>query len=126
MSPSPQNCADLYRLASKQSLGTVNNTFYKMMTKSKNLCKTLGSSGLFVSALITRVSEPVDTMLLMSNLKMLQLIHQHHIWPRQLVLDHNMYSIVRTLAETSFAAQQVIVYEKCKSILIAFQLTCLS
>lgn len=92
-----------------------------MMVKSSNLCKTLGSSGLFVSALISRVSEPVDTLLLLSYLKMLQLIHQHHFCPRQLVLDHNMYTIVRKVAEASIAAQQVLVYEKCKCILLDFQ-----
>lgn len=112
---------ELFRVASKKSRNALNNTFYKMMVKSSNLCKILGSSGLFVSALITRISEPNDTLLLLSYLKMLQLIHQHHFCPRQLVLDHNIYTIVRKVADASIAAQQVLVCEKCKQILMDFQ-----
>ena len=93
-----------------------------MMSKSRQLCRSLGCSGLFVSAVVKRLST-AEAIVLRSLLKMLQFIHQHHPFPRQLVLDHNLYSIVRKFAKEE---GQVLVNQMANRLLRDFQASTLS
>jgi hypothetical protein len=54
---------------------------------------------------------------------MLQFIHQHHASPRQLVMDHNLYSIVRGFAKEE---GQVLVNQMANRLLRDFQASTLS
>lgn len=92
------------------------------MSKSRGLCRGLGCSGLFVSALVKRLKTS-EAIVLRSLLKMLQFIHQHHPYPRQLVLDHNLYSIVKSLAQEE---GQVLVNQMANRLLRDFQTSTLS
>ena len=64
-----------------------------------------------------------EAIVLRSLLKMLQFIHQHHASPRQLVMDHNLYSIVRAFAKDE---GQVLVNQMANRLLRDFQASTLS
>jgi hypothetical protein len=107
---------DFFRSASQRAIGDVHEAFLRMMSKSSKLSKALGGSGLFVAALVGRLRSS-ENLVLRSLLKMLQLLHQHHPNPRQvcfashsarhtlndpytqLVLDFDLYTIVRSFAQ---------------------------
>jgi hypothetical protein len=93
-----------------------------MMSKSRALSRALGSSGLFVSAVLRRLGSS-EAIVLRSLLKMLQLLHYNHLYPRQLVLDHNMYCTVRALA---MEEGQVLVQQMANRLLRDFQASTLS
>ena len=92
------------------------------MSKSSLLCKALACSGLFVSALIRRLKNS-EAIVLRSLLKMIQLLHQYHPCPRQLVLDHGLYSILREFAQEE---TQVLVYQIATRLLKEIQQSTLS
>lgn len=121
----PANVAklvDFFRLASVQTINTVHKPLLDMMSKSRVLSRALGSSGLFVLAIVTRLNSS-EAIVLRSLLRMLQYIHQHHSSPRQLVLDHNLYSIVRRFAQEE---GQVLVNQMANRLLRDFQASTLS
>ena len=96
-----------------------------MMVRSDCLCRALGGSGLYVTSLVRRLvaSEKDETIMLWSLLQMLQLVHQHHSSPRQLVLDYNLYDLVKNIA---LLEEQVLVSQVSKNILIDFHLSTFS
>lgn len=94
-----------------------------MMTKSKELASALGLSGVFVSSLVKRLRNTKEAIVLRSLLKMLQLIHQNHPCPRQLVLDNNLYAIVLEFAQSE---QQVLVCQIANRLLADFQISTLT
>jgi hypothetical protein len=93
-----------------------------MMTKSKAFVRALSVSGLYVSALVKRL-EGSDAMVLRSLLRMLQLLHQHHPFPRQFVLDFNLFAIVRAFA---LDEKQVLVFQMANRLLRDFQASTIS
>ena len=92
------------------------------MTKSKVLSRALAISGLYVSALARRL-DGKEAAVLRSLLRMLQLLHQHHPFPRQFVLDHNLYAIVREFAQDE---KQVLVSQMANRLLRDIQTTTVS
>ena len=93
-----------------------------MMTKSKALARALAVSGLYVTSLVKRL-EGSDAMVLRSLLRMLQLLHQHHPFPRQFVLDFNLFAIVRAFA---LDEKQVLVFQMANRLLRDFQASTIS
>lgn len=93
-----------------------------MMVKSSALCKALGSSGLYITSLVRRLLHS-EAIVLKSLLEMLQLMHQHHPSPRQLVLDNDLYSIIRKFAEVE---GQVLVFQVANKLLKDFQQSTMS
>ena len=95
----------------------MHNPWLDMMTKSTSFSRALGQSGLFISALLKhlKVSEAI---VLCSLLKMLQLLHQFHTSPRQLVLDHDLYRLVKEIAQQE---RQVLVSQVANRLLVDFQ-----
>jgi hypothetical protein len=82
-----------------------------MMMKSRLLCRGLsrgGAQGCGGAVMVTRLRF-AEAIVLRSLLNMLQLIHQCHATPRQLVLDHDLYCTVRTfaLSETRVLVNQI-------------------
>ena len=88
-----------------------------MLSKSPAIARALGCSGLFVLSIVNRLNTS-EAIVLRSLLKILQCIHQNHPSPRQLVLDHNLYSIVKGLAQ---AEGQVVVNLIANKLLKDFQ-----
>jgi hypothetical protein len=92
------------------------------MTKSKVLARALAISGLYVASLVNRL-QGSEAIVLRSLLRMLQLLHQHHPFPRQFVLDHSLYSIVRSFAQDE---TQVLVFQMANRLLRDFQTSTIS
>ena len=113
---------DFFRTANTQTMRTVHNHWLEMMTKSSQFSKVLGVSGLFISALLKRLSSS-EAVVLCSLLKMLKQLHQLHALPRQLVLDNNLYRLVLQIAEID---SQVLVSQVANSLLFDFQESTLS
>jgi hypothetical protein len=88
-----------------------------MMSKSVELARALCNSGLYVTSLIRRLQNS-EALVLRSLLKMLQLLHQYHPSPRQFVLDYDLYTVVRSLAQ---AEAQVLVHQMANRLLLDFQ-----
>ena len=108
---------DFFRTASQQSLRMLHKPFLDMMTKSEVLCRALTNSGLYVTALVKRLSAS-DAIVLRSLLKMLQLLHQYHPHPRHFVLDNDLYNVVRSFAQSE---GQVLVHQISNKLLADFQ-----
>ena len=111
-----------FRSATTQTINTIHKPLLDMISKSRALSRALGTSGMYVSAVLKRLHSS-EAIVLRSLLKMLQFIHQHHFYPRQLVLDHNMYSIVRSFAMDE---GQVLVNQMANRLLRDFQASTLS
>lgn len=111
-----------FRSATTQTVNTIHKPLLDMMSKSHGLSRALGTSGVFVSSILKRLHTS-EAIVLRSLLKMLQFIHQHHFYPRQLVLDHNMYCIVRAFA---LEEGQVLVNQMANRLLRDFQTSTLS
>jgi hypothetical protein len=94
-----------------------------MMSKSKELSAALSMSGVFVSSLVKRLRNTKEAIVLRSLLKMLQLSHQNHPCPRQLVLDNNLYKLVKEFAQSE---GQVLVCQIANRLLADFQLSTLT
>jgi hypothetical protein len=93
-----------------------------MMNKSRALCRALGTSGLYVAAVVKRLYSS-EAIVLRSLLNMLQLLHLHHSSPRQFVLDFDLYAAVRGFA---MAEGQVLVNQMANRLLKDFQNSTLS
>ena len=93
-----------------------------MMTKSRVLSRALACSGLYISSVVKRLYTS-EAIVLRSLLNILQLLHQHHPSPRQLVLDHDLYSVVRGFAQ---AESQVLVNQMAIRLLKDLQSSTLS
>ncbi|CAM9558941.1 unnamed protein product [Ectocarpus fasciculatus] len=121
----PQNLSKLvgfFRTASTQTINTLHKPLLDIMTKSKKLARALAISGLYVSALVKRLVGS-EAIVLRSLLRMLQLLHLHHPFPRQFVLDHNLYAIVRSFAQDE---SQVLVFQMANRLLRDFQSSTIS
>jgi hypothetical protein len=105
-----------------QTINTLHKPLLDIMTKSKKLARALAISGLYVSALVKRLVGS-EAIVLRSLLRMLQLLHQHHPFPRQFVLDHNLYAIVRSFARDE---SQVLVFQMANRLLRDFQSSTIS
>jgi hypothetical protein len=114
--------AEFFRTAPNQTISMLHKPLLDMMTKSKALVRALSVSGLYVSALVKRL-EGSDAMVLRSLLRMLQLLHQHHPFPRQFVLDFNLFAIVRAFA---LDEKQVLVFQMANRLLRDFQASTIS
>jgi len=78
----------------------------------------LGSSQVFVNALVKRLTTTKEAIVLLSLLRMLHLLFQNHANPKQWINDHNLYSVVREVAQ---AKGQVLVMSSAKILLRDFQ-----
>ena len=116
----------LFRGASAASMRGITGPFVVVMSKSPELTRQLGCSGLFVSCLVRRLGERSEAFLLRSYLRMLGLVHEHHPNPRNLVLNFNIYDKLRGLSESTRAAQQVVLFQKTQQLLRSMQITTLS
>jgi hypothetical protein len=105
-----------------QTINTLHKPLLDIMTKSKKLAGALAISGLYVSALVKRLVGS-EAIVLRSLLRMLQLLHQHHPFPRQFVLDYNLYAIVRSFARDE---SQVLVFQMANRLLRDFQSSTIS
>lgn len=114
--------AAFFRGASAQTINTIHKPLLDMLSKSHGLCRALGTSGVFVSGVLRRLHSS-EAIVLRSLLKILQLLHQHHFYPRKFVLDHNMYTIVRAFA---LEEGQVLVNQMANRLLRDFQASTLS
>lgn len=94
-----------------------------MALKSKDVATALSASGIFVSTLVRRLNTTEEAIVLCSLLRIVQLLHQYHSCPRQLVLDNNLYAIVRKFAQ---AENQVMVSQLANRLLADFQLSTLT
>ena len=112
------NIIEFFRSASMKTIHSIHKPLLDMMSKSSDLCKAFSCSGLFISSLIKRLSIANEAIVLRSLLRMLQLIHQHHPSPRQLVLDLNLYHIVLKFVQDP---SQVLVYQAAVLVLKDFQ-----
>jgi predicted transcriptional regulator len=112
------NIIEFFRSAPMKTIHSIHKPLLDMMNKSSDLCKAFSCSGLFISSLIKRLSTANEAIVLRSLLRMLQLIHQHHPSPRQLVLDLNLYHIVLKFVQDS---SQVLVYQAAVLVLKDFQ-----
>jgi len=112
------NIIEFFRSASMKTIHSIHKPLLDMMNKSSDLCQAFSCSGLFISSLIKRLSTANEAIVLRSLLRMLQLIHQHHPSPRQLVLDLNLYHIVLKFVQDS---SQVLVYQAAVLVLKDFQ-----
>ena len=88
-----------------------------MMAKSPVFSRGLGASGLFLSNLLKRLKGS-EAIVLCSLLKMLQVLHQFHPSPRQLVLDNDLYGVVKEIAQME---SQVLVSQVANRLLVDFQ-----
>lgn len=88
-----------------------------MMTNSSQFSRALGASGLFISSLLRRI-KITEAIVLCSLLKMLRMLHQHHPSPRQLVLDNDLYGVVKEIAQLE---SQVLVSQVANELLVDFQ-----
>jgi hypothetical protein len=124
LSPAPSSVrlSEFFRNASAQTISTILSPLSKMLSKSPPIARALGSSGLFVLSIVKRLNTS-EAIVLRSLLKILQCIHQNHPSPRQLVLDHNLYSIVKGLAQ---AEGQVVVNSIANRLLKDFQASTLT
>jgi hypothetical protein len=115
--------AEFFRMAPIQTTHTLHKPLYDMMFKSKELSRALACSALFVSALVRRLNTTTEAIVLRSLLKMLQLMHQYHPRPRQLVLDNSLYGLVKDLAQSE---GQVLVCQIANRLLRDFQYSTLT
>jgi hypothetical protein len=101
-------CAAFFCSSTTESIRPLHKPFLDMMMKSRLLCRGLSRSGQLVAGIVKRLRF-AEAIVLRSLLNMLQLIHQCHATPRQLVLDHDLYCTVRTfaLSETRVLVNQI-------------------
>lgn len=114
---------EFFRSASKQTVESLHKPLLDMMSKSKELSCALGMSGVFVTSLVKRLLNTNEAIVLRSLLKMLQLIHQNHPCPRQLVLDNNLYKLVKEFAQSE---TKVVVQQIANRLLADFQVSTLT
>jgi hypothetical protein len=114
---------EFFRLAAKQTVESLHKPLLDMMTKSKDLASALSLSGVFMSSLVKRLRTTKEAIVLRSLLKMLQLIHVNHPCPRQLVLDNNLYKLVKGIAQSE---EQVLVCQIANRLLADFQISTLT
>ncbi len=106
-----------------QTIHTLHKPLYDMMFKSKELSRALACSALFMAALVRRLTATTEAIVLRSLLKMLQLMHQNHPHPRQLVLDNGLYALVKDFAQSE---GQVLVCQIANRLLRDFQYSTLT
>lgn len=114
---------DFFDKASNQTLHSLHKPLLDIMSKSAELSSALSYSGIFIAALVRRLNAPQEAIVLRTLLKMLQLLHQYHASPRQLVLDHGLYDIVKEFAQSE---SQVLVCQIANKLLADFQLSTFS
>ena len=114
------SCADFFKDSKPTALHTIHKPLLDMIVKSKEVATALSSSGVFVSAVVRRLNTTREAIVLCSLLRIVQLLHQYHPCPRQLVLDNNLYTIVRRFAQ---AENQVMVSQLANRLLADFQLS---
>ena len=115
-------CIEFFRLVPDDEISTVHKPLLDLMSLSVLVCTSLGCSGLFLTSLVRRLRTS-DAIVLRSLLKMLQLLHQYHPCPRQLVLDYGLYGIVREFRQEE---KQVLVYQVATKLSKEFQYSTLS
>lgn len=89
-----------------------------MMKKSNEFARALSMSGIYISSLVRLLNSTKEAIVLRSLLNMLLLLHKNHPRPRQLVLDNDLYNLVKRFAESE---GQVLVSQLATSILVEFQ-----
>ncbi|RYH14049.1 hypothetical protein EON65_34265 [archaeon] len=111
---------DFFNKVSSQTLHSLHKPLLDIMSKSSELSTALSYSGIFIAALVRRLKAPQEAIVLRTLLKMLQLLHQHHSCPRQFVLDHDLYALVKEFARSE---AQVLVCQIANRLLMDFQLS---
>ena len=108
-------------MSSDQTINSVHKLWLDLLLKSPSLCRSLGSSGLFVFSLLKRLSLlSSNAIVLCSFLRIIQLLHLCHPSPRQFVLDNDLYSVVKKFTVSD---NQVLVFQVAKRLLIEIQLS---
>ena len=91
-----------------------------MMFKSPELCKALGLSRSFASALVKRLKSTDEAIVLRSLLKMLQLMHEIHDSPKTWVETNKLEALVEEFAKSE---RKVLVRQLAKKLLLDFKET---
>lgn len=102
---------------STQTIHSLHKPLLDMMFKSKELARELGNSTVYVTALVKRLKNTTEAIVLRSLLRMLQLMHQQHPSPIEWVQQHNLVSIVEEFAQSE---GQVLVCQLANKLLLEF------
>lgn len=111
---------DFFRTAPAQTIHTLHRPLLDMMFKSPELCKALGLSRSFASALVKRLKSTDEAIVLRSLLKMLQLMHEIHDSPKTWVETNKLEALVEEFAKSE---RKVLVRQLAKKLLLDFKET---
>uniref|UniRef100_A0A7S2WEB9 non-specific serine/threonine protein kinase n=1 Tax=Mucochytrium quahogii TaxID=96639 RepID=A0A7S2WEB9_9STRA len=81
-----------------------------MLNHSHKLSEAIGRSGLFMTELVARLSFP-KTEVRINLLKMLKTVGEHHQDLEYLILEHNLFAVVTSLAKQAEDAHRVLIVE---------------
>ena len=112
---------DFYKSTSAQTINTVHKPMVDMMLKSKELCRALGQSSVFTSALVKRLKSSSDAIVLRSLLKELQLLFQFHLAQKHWVETNDLIAVVQELSQSD---KKVLVKQLAKKLLLDFKDSC--
>lgn len=108
---------EFFKAAQSQTIQTLHRPLLDMMLKSTELCQALGRSVQFTHVLVKRLRETDEAIVLRSLLKMLQLMREAHLAPREWVEANNLISVVEEFAKSE---QKVLVRQLAKKLLLDF------
>ena len=109
---------DFFKSAASQTIYTLHKPLLDMMFKSTELCRALGQSVAFATALVKRLKNTDEAIVLRSLLKMLQLLHESHPTPQEWVHENRLYALVQ---EFALSERKVLVRQLAKKLLLDFK-----
>jgi hypothetical protein len=109
---------DFFKSAASQTIHTLHKPLLDMMFKSPELCRSLGQSSVFTNALVKRLKNTEEAIVLRSLLKMLQLMYEFHATPKEWVESNQFVKLVQ---EYALSERKVLVRQLAKKLLLDFQ-----
>jgi len=109
---------EFFDKAPTQTIQALHRPLLDMLQKSSELCTALGGSNKHTSALIRRLQCTKEAIVLRSLLKIMQLIHKHHVTPALWVTENNLYDLIEGF---TMIEKQVLVCELANKLLLEFK-----
>ena len=109
---------EFFDKASLQTIQALHRPLLDMLQKSTELCTALGGSNKHTAALIRRLRVTKEAIVLRSLLKIMQLIHKHHVTPALWVTENQLFTLIQGFTEIE---TQVLVCELANKLLVEFK-----
>ncbi|KAK3241530.1 hypothetical protein CYMTET_48716, partial [Cymbomonas tetramitiformis] len=114
--PAQQLLLTLFSDSTSESFVHLLDPLLKMLTKSRRINTALSMCGL-VPVLIKRLRSAVDSHARLMLIKIMQLVYEHHPRPKQLIAQHDLAGVLRSLLEQDQGGSMVLVSQMASSLL---------